>query len=620
MNKCIGKGKFTMNNKEVPKNFDLNIWKKLLVFAKPHKKLFITGISFTILCSILEATYPIMQKFAIDNFIVKNTTQNIAIFITIYLVILLLQCYTVLIFTRKSMEIDCEVGKDLKKASFYHLQNLSLSYYNTNSVGYMMARVMSDTNKITGMIAWGLSDVFWALFYVIFSFIGMLILNVKLTLLVMLIVPFIAVVTVYFQRKILVANRKVRHLNSQLTGEFNEGISGAKTSKTLSIEHLNDEEFRKSTLNMKKHSYHAQVLNAIYIPLVTFFSSIAIDLVLVQGGKLVMEDLILVGTLSAFFSYALGIFEPIQQIARVISEIISAQANIERLFALIEEKPIIVDSDEVIKKYGDCFNPKEDVFEKIKGEIEFKNIDFKYPDGEEYILENFNLKIKAGTTVAIVGKTGAGKSTLVNLACRFFEPTKGEILIDGIDYKKRSQLWLHKNIGYVLQSPHLFSGTIKDNIRYGKLDATDEEIVSAAKAVFANLVIDKLDKGFESDVGENGDKLSTGEKQLISFARAVIRNPAIFVLDEATSSIDTITEKLIQDAISHMLKGRTSFLIAHRLSTIRHADIILVVESGKIIEQGTHEELMKKKSEYYNLYTKQFMIEKEERRVRGEKN
>ncbi len=313
-----------------------------------------------------------------------------------------------------------------------------------------------------------------------------------------------------------------------------------------------------------------------------------------------------IGTLSAFTSYAVGIFEPIQQIARILADIISAQANIERVTGLLEEVPAIQDSPEVVEKYGDSFVGKTENWEPIKGDIEFRDVTFRYPDGNENILEHFNLKIPAGSTVAIVGETGAGKSTLVNLACRFFEPTEGSILIDGRDYRERSQLWLHSNIGYVLQNPHLFSGSIKENIRYGRLDATDEEIEAAAQAVSADTVVQKLENGYDSDVGEGGDRLSTGEKQLISFARAVLADPAIFVLDEATSSIDTQTEQLIQSAIAHLLQGRTSFLIAHRLSTIRHADMILVVHDGKIIESGTHEELLRKKGQYFSLYTKQF--------------
>ncbi len=342
--------------------------------------------------------------------------------------------------------------------------------------------------------------------------------------------------------------------------------------------------------------------SAIFMPIVLSISSCALAIVLYRGGVFVAEDAIRLGTLSVFCAYAVGIFEPIQQIARIIADIVATQANIERVTDLLDTPCLITESKDVKAKYGDNFTGKKENFEPINGDIEFIDVSFKYPDGKEYVLENFNLKIPAGTTVAIVGETGAGKSTLVNLACRFFEPTSGKILIDGRDYKERSQLWLQSNIGYVLQSPHLFTGSIADNIRYGKLDATDEEVFRAAKNAHADGVVRKLKKGFDSDVGEGGDTLSTGEKQLISFARAIIAEPAIFVLDEATSSIDTQTEVLIQKATEFLLKDRTSFVIAHRLSTIRNADIILVVEDGKIIERGTHIELLQQKGHYYELY------------------
>ena len=441
------------------------------------------------------------------------------------------------------------------------------------------------------------------------AFISMAILDLRLALLVMIIVPIIAVLTTYFQKKILFWNRKVRAINSRLTGAYNEGIMGAKTSKTLVIEDKNTEEFSELTEEMRSASVRAAGLNALYIPLVMLASSAATAIVLVRGGDMVLEHGMLIGTLSAFTTYAVSIFEPIQQMARVLANIISVQPNIERVMGLLDQKPNIVDSPAVIEKYGDSFHPKKENWEEIRGDIEFDDVSFRYPDGEEEVLSHFSLKIPAGTTVAIVGETGAGKSTLVNLACRFFEPTSGRILIDGVDYRERSQLWLHSRLGYVLQNPHLFSGTVMENIRYGRLDATDEEVRAAAKAVSADTVVEHLENGYDSDVGEGGDKLSTGEKQLVSFARAVLADPAIFVLDEATSSIDTQTEQLIQNATLNLLKGRTSFLIAHRLSTIRQADLILVVKDGKIVEQGKHEELLKKGGYYHDLYSKQFQQE-----------
>lgn len=594
---------------EFTKSFDIKIWKKILPFLKPYKKIFIMIISLNVFCSLVDIALPLFQRYAIDHFIEEKTIDGIAGFGVIYAIVILLQTMSVIFFTRGNMNVEMKVGRDLKRACFVHLQTLSFSYYNVTPVGYILARVMSDTNRIAGLVAWNLIDVLWASTYVLGVFIAMLILNWRLALLVILIVPVIALLTVYFQNKILTWNRKVRKINSKITGAYNEGIMGAKTSKTLVIEDKNYGDFQGITDEMKTAGVRAARLSAVYIPLVMLFSSLATALVLAKGGTMVLNNLLMIGTLSAFTSYAVGIFEPIQQLARNIADIISVQANIERVAGLLDQEPQILDSKEIMDKYGDSFYPKKENWETLHGEIEFKDVSFHYPDGTEEVLSHFNLKIPEGTTVAIVGETGAGKSTLVNLACRFFEPTEGQILIDGKDYRERSQLWLHSNIGYVLQNPHLFSGTVMDNIRYGNLEATDEQVIAAAKAVSADLVVDKLENGYQSDVGEGGDRLSTGEKQLISFARAVLADPRIFVLDEATSSIDTQTEQLIQNATMQLLEGRTSFLIAHRLSTIRKADVILVVKDGKIIEQGKHLELLKKKGYYHDLYSKQFQEE-----------
>ncbi len=591
-----------IDEQDYTKSFRLSIWKSMIPFLRPYRKTLITVILLNLFSAGIDIALPLFQSYAINNYIKMRTTEGIAFFIALYVLVVVVQTVFVIMFTRRSMRIEMLLGRDMKRACFIHLQTLGFSYYNTTPVGYILARIMSDTNRIASMIAWGLIDMMWAIMYVVGVFIAMLILNPSLALIIMLIVPAIVLLTIYFQKRILHWNRKVRKINSKITSAYNEGITGAKTSKTLTIEENNLRDFKEITSEMRHAGIRAARLSAIYIPLVLLLSSGATAIVLARGGDMVIQNVMLLGTLSAFTSYAVGIFEPIQQIARTFAEIISMQANIERVDGLLQQKPSIVDTPEVVNKYGDMFTPKKENWEKLEGDIEFEDVSFKYPDGHEYVLEHFNLKVPRGSTVAIVGET----STLVNLACRFFEPTKGRILIDGRDYRERSQLWLHSNIGYVLQNPHLFSGTVMENIRYGRLDATDEEVYAAAKAVSADLVVEKLEHGYASSVGEGGDRLSTGEKQLISFARAVLADPRIFVLDEATSSIDTQTEKLIQDAISHLLKDRTSFLIAHRLSTIRQADMILVVRDGRIVEKGTHKELLAKHGYYHDLYSKQF--------------
>lgn len=591
---------------EYNKPFSIRTWTKMLPFFEPYRKYFAITMGLNILLAGIDVIVPLFQSYAIDRFITADTLSGLGIFAAAYAAVILLQTCSVYWSVRAATIIEMNVGKDLKWAQFEHLQTLSFSYYNTTPVGYIHARVMSDTLRIASMVAWGLVDMFWAFLYVVSVFGIMFMLNIRLALIILVIVPCIAVLTVYFQNKILHWNRKVRKINSQITSAYNEGITGVRTSKSMVIEKDNEEAFFKRTDDMRRSASRSAKLNAVYIPTILLFSSVAAAIVLAQGGYMVKEEIMRLGTLSVFISYAVIIFEPIQQLARLLAELISCQANIERVMDLLEQKPNVVDKKEAVEKYGDAFHPKKENWEKIEGDIVFEDVSFMYPDGKEYVLEHFNLHVPVGMNVAIVGETGAGKSTLVNLVGRFFEPTKGRILIDGVDYRERSQLWLHSQIGYVLQNPHLFSGTVRENIRYGRLDATDEEIEEAARSVSADEVVRKLEHGYDSDVGESGGRLSTGEKQLISFARAILADPSIFVLDEATSSIDTQTEQLIQQATGRLLKGHTSFIIAHRLSTIRQADMILVVKDGKIIERGTHGELLRVKGYYHDLYSKQF--------------
>lgn len=606
------------DEKEFTQSFDWGIWKRLKPFLKNYRADFVGMLTFNGLCALVDVLLPLMQRYAIRNFIEKGVTTGLLLYALVYLALIVLQGLSVMWFCNNSMRIEMYLGRDMKQRLFHHLQTLSFSFYNVTPVGYLLSRVMSDTNRIAGMIAWNFTDILWALFYVAGTMVSMLILNWKLALVVMLIVPVMAVLTAYFQNRILHWNRRVRKLNSRITGAFNEGITGAKTTKTLVIEDKMTSSFRELTSKMHDSGIRAARLNAVYIPLVLLFSTLAVSVVLLRGGYLVTEQALELATLSTFLTYAVGIFEPIQMTASNIAEFISLQASIERVTDLLDKEPEVRDTPEVEAVYGDAFHPKKENWEPLHGDIEFQDVTFRYPDGGEDVLQHFSLKIPAGTTVALVGETGAGKSTLVNLACRFFEPTEGKILIDGRDYRERSQLWLHSNIGYVLQSPHLFSGSVRENIRYGRLDATDAEVEAAAKAVSADTVAAKLENGWDSEVGEGGDKLSTGEKQLISFARAVLADPRIFVLDEATSSIDTQTEQLIQQAIDHLLRDRTSFLIAHRLSTIRKADLILVVRDGKIVEQGTHESLLKARGYYHDLYSRQFAEESAARLLKND--
>ena len=558
------------------------------------------------LASFLDSVWPLFNRYALDHFVAEGTLKGLGGFIALYVGLLILYVADNMLCTYRCGQVEMSVDRDLRNAAFNHLQELSFSYFNRNNVGYIHARVMSDTGKIGLMVAWRLMDIVWNGAYIVSVLIMMFVLDWKLAIYIALLVPVVVLLVSIFQKKLVVLNRQIREINSTITGNFNEGITGARAIKTLVIEDKIQKDFEKDTERMRRTSIRATHFSAFFTAAVTMMSSIALALVLWRGGLVTIADVGRIGTLSVFLSYAMGMMEPIQHVIVTLSEMISIQVNIERLTTLLNTASDVSDSPEVLEKYGDAFHPKKENWEPLHGDVEFQDVSFHYPDGEEYVLEHFNLKVPQGTNVAIVGETGAGKSTLVNLVCRFFEPTEGKVLIDGRDARERSQLWLHSNIGYVLQTPHLFSGTIRENLRYGRPEATDEEIMEALKLVSADRIVAQMEKGLDSDVGEGGGMLSTGEKQLLSFARALLADPRILVLDEATASIDTVTEKAIQEAIVTVTKGRTSFVIAHRLSTIVGADIILVVQDGKIIEQGSHKELMAQRGAYYRLFTRQY--------------
>lgn len=592
------------------KKLDFGLWRKLFQYIIPYKKYVMRLTLVMMAVGGIDVIFPIMTRYAIDNFVLKGDLQGLWIFAGVYALLVLFQSTNIRLLALNAGKIETGVVYDIRHKGFDNLQSLSFSYYDKTPVGWMMARMTSDVQRLGDTIAWGLVDLVWGFTMMTGIAIVMLFMNLKLALISLSVVPFLAIASVYFQQKILKAHRKVRKINSRITGAFNEGIMGAKTTKTLVREKENLKEFKELTLDMYNSSVKAAMYSAVYLPLVVTLGSIGTGLAMWYGGKAVMLESISYGTLVLFISYTIQFFEPVRDLARIFSEFQSAQASAERIMSLIETEPEIKDTPEVLERYGDVFDPKPENWPPIKGNIVFKNVSFSYKNGEK-VLENFNLNIRAGQSIALVGETGSGKSTIVNLLCRFYEPVKGEILIDGVDYKERSQAWLQSNLGYVLQAPHLFSGTVKDNIRYGKLDASSDDIIKAAKLVNAHDFIMKLENGYETEVGEGGSRLSTGEKQLISFARAILADPRIFVLDEATSSVDTETEKIIQDAIQKVLKGRTSFIIAHRLSTIRSADRILVISDGRIIEDGNHNKLMEERGHYYRLYTNQFMEEQE---------
>ena len=574
-------------------------------FLKTHKVLIAVMFASELLISAVSVVTPLFQSYAIDEYIAKNTAEGIGWFILAYSALILASTALQYIETRSGMNLEMYLLRDMRRATFNKLQTLPVSYFNANSVGALHARVMSDSEKIGGIVVWDGNHGLRHIVYVAGAVCVMFSINAYLALCVLAVVPLITLATALFQRKLIKLNRKEREINARITAGFNEGITGAPTTKSLAIENRLDEDFFRNTAEIKKKSVQLVHYRSLFFSLITFASSAALAAVLWYGGIITAEQVIGIGTLSVFMTYAQGMVAPVQWATGAIADLISVKVNLERITALLNEDGA-PDAPEIVEKYGDGFDHKRENWEKIDGDVEFENVSFRYPDGGGYVLENFNLKVKRGSSVAIVGETGAGKSTLVNLLCRFYEPTSGRILIDGKDVRERSCGWLHANIGYVLQSPHLFSGTVRENLLYGKEDATEEELLAAVKSVNADKVIEKLENGLDSHVGEGGGTLSAGEKQLLSFARAILADPSLFILDEATSSIDTLTEKLVQDAVEKLMSGRTCFIIAHRLSTVKNADVILVVSYGKIIERGNHKELLAMRGHYYNMYVKQF--------------
>lgn len=585
--------------------YDLSVWKKVFTLLWEHKKYIIMNLILNVFLAFTDILLPLFNRFAIDTYVVEQrSSDTLSTFVISYALLIILQCLLVYGFFRLAAKIESDFGKNLRKKCFEKLQLLTYSYFDKTANGWLMARVTSDTARLAEILAWSMVDIVWGLIVMVGISVVMLIVNWKMALCVLIIVPILWLVSLYFQRRILQAQRKSRKANSKITASFAEGINGAVTTKTLGIEKENYEEFQERTDALRHYSLRAVRLNAIFQPIVYLLSAIVIALLLYVGGNQVFLQVIQFGTLAMFINYANLFFDPLKQMARVLAEIQLASASAERVMSLLDEEVKIQDREDVIEKYGTLLEPKTEHYEPLLGDVLFDHVTFYYHE-KETVLHDFHLDVKQGQMIALVGETGSGKSTIVNLLCRFYEPKKGRILIDGKDIRDRSVGWLHSNIGYVLQTPNLFSGSILENIRYGRPSASKEEVIQVAKLIQAHDFIMELKDGYLTEVGEGGDRLSTGQKQLISFARALLSNPSIVILDEATSSIDTESEQAIQHAMKELLAGRTSFVVAHRLSTIVHADQIVVLQHGRIVEQGTHQELMALHGYYYELSTSQ---------------
>ncbi|MFA5693215.1 MAG: ABC transporter ATP-binding protein [Acholeplasmataceae bacterium] len=598
------------NEQPLIKNIKLSTWKNLFKVVLKNKKQLYLMIVFAVGLALLDTFSMILNQYAVDEFITSGNYDHFNIFIILNIVLAIFFGLAVYGFIYLGGYIESYVSFELREEAFKTLQRLSFSFYDQTPQGDIMASMTSDARRLSEVISWGLVDMVWSALLMIFTLIVLYIYYWKLALIVTVSLPLMFFITLIFRKKVLRKHRLARFYNSEITAKYNESFHGAITSKSLAIEEDNLKEFHHSANLMKKTSIKANSLSALFSSLLLMSSYVIVGLVMYFGSSFTVSNYIKIGTLFLFIRATMNFFEPVIVLSSFISSLQVAQASAERILMLIETKSEIKDTDKVIKKYGDWFNPKVETFEEIKGDVSFQNIDFYYKE-DEIIFKNFNLDVKKGETVALVGHTGSGKTSLVNLLSRFYEPISGNILIDNIDYRKRSISWLHSQLGYVLQTPELFSDTIMENIRYGNINSSDEEVIKASKKVGLHDFIIKLENNYNTKVGEGGSLLSLGQRQLISFARAILANPKILILDEATSSIDSEAENIIKEATKVLLKGRTSFIVAHRLSTIVDSDVIVVLENGKIIEKGNHLELLHKKGYYYELFKNEFMEEKE---------
>ena len=585
---------------------DGKVWKRIFKEILKYPGYLIGAVLSMLASTFCETMFiKYICSDGLAKYMEEGMSSSFWIFVVGMFMFILALGLSTMMFLRFASILELKFYKGLTKETFAKVQNQPFSFFDSSSVGWLMARISSDTSRLGEIISWGLIDIVYAIFKLIFIFVVMGTINFKLSLIMLIIIPIVTIFASLFNNLIIKLSRKQRRINSEITSSLNEGISGAKTSKTLVLEEKNINEFSSTVNKYKNVTVKIAWTQSAFYQIIAFSSALALAFMGYFGGMSALDSSILF----LFLSYSTSFFDPVLIIARLTNELKHAQVAAERVFNLNDIVPEIQDSPEVIEKYGDYVNFKKENWEDLHGDIEFEHVTFAYKKGKE-VLKDFNLKVKQGQSIALVGETGAGKSTIVNLISRFYEPTSGIIKIDGKDYKQRSVAWLHSYLGYVLQTPHLFSGTIKENIRYGNLNASDEQVYEAARIAHAEEFILKLENGYDSEVGEGGNRLSLGQKQLISFARAIIANPKILILDEATSSIDTQTEYVIQNAIKSILKGRTSFVVAHRLSTIVNSDKILVIQDGKITESGTHAELMKLKGYYYKLFTNQFVEEK----------
>lgn len=574
-----------MNKKKV---VNINVFRDLIKFYKiEYKKLYM--LMFVVVISgLLQAVVPLSIKLLTDDFITKQNLRGFIIAGLLFFLLVVISTLAIYSFYVFGGKLEYQVSKDIRKSVFEKIEKFSITNIKKYEIGELISRLTSDVQKLSEVFSWGVMDACHSIIVLLFSIGIMLYLSFTLTIMLFLMLPIIYIVTILFQKNILKFQRKVRDYNSKIIRSYTESLSYIKTIKALGIEEKKKKEFVVFNNKYRKYNLKSILISAIFVPTVMFIASIGVGFAFNFSSISVMKNIMTYGAFLSFLTYSFQIFEPFKMLAQIFADLKSAQASAERVFQILYE------DDEIIEGLETDIN--------FDGNIKFENVSFHYFDDDKLILKDFNFEIKNGQSVAFIGSTGSGKSTIVNLICKFYDPTSGDIFLDGINYKNIDKTCLYNNLGYVLQQPQLFSISIKENIKFGNENATDEEIMEICNLLGIDEFISKLPNGIDTVIGESGYNISSGQKQLISFARALIKNPKLLILDEATSSIDTETEKFIQNKMKDILSGKTSIIVAHRLSTIKHCDKIVLIEKGNILEQGTHTELLDKKGIYYKMY------------------
>ncbi len=568
------------------------LWRQLWTYACAHpRELVLLGVC-ALVTAAMEVSYPLITRAVIDTVARGGQLHDLTGYALLYALTTVIVVISIGGFIRIGGLLQSLISHDIRRDGFARLQELSFSYFNQRPVGWLMARMTADCDRLSNILVWGFLDTVWGLAMMLGIGVAMIWLNPFLALIVLAILPVLGMASVFFQRRLLRSARAATAINSRVTASYNEAITGVLTSKVFVRETQNSREFDQLADTLSAAKVRNLTYAAVYLPVVVTLASLAIGLTLVIGGYNVLGGAISVGTLIAFIRFATQLFEPVQQISTRFAELQMGQASAERILGLINTEPAIKDKPHTRSAPNQTIQT-----------ITLQNVGFSYEaENSPAILKDVSLQAHYGQSIAIVGPTGGGKSTLVNLIARFYEPTQGNVLIDGVDYQDLGLHWLQSRLGVILQDNHIFHGSLMSNIRYGQLEASDDDIIKASKLAGAHEFIMSQPDGYQSEAGERGDRLSAGQKQLISFARAIVSDPQILIMDEATSSVDSETEQQIQKGLTSLLEGRIAFIIAHRLSTVRQCDHIVFIDNGRIAEQGSHRELIAKKGRYRELY------------------